>query len=223
MCSSDLSHIRQFNQTYGINRPGVVDALHKESVFESTLAGKASKWLAEYPVDHFTTFDEGSNAFLRRFRVEKTISQHIEKLRTLEQKRHTVEDYAARFNMLLQRIPAASQPTDEILNDYFLRGLARNLWTALATLDKSTTTLDNVKQQAILAGETLLGDLSDSRSSRRNWASIILERNQKADRALILIRIVLIRTPQLQMVAVLMMIPRGRVRKIPQKREVYRL
>ena len=39
--------------------------------------------------------------------------------------------------------------------------------TALATLDKSTTTLDNVKQQAILAGETLLGDLSDSQSSRK--------------------------------------------------------
>ena len=57
--------------------------------------------LAEYPVDHFATFDAGSKAFLRCFWVEKTISQHLEKLRTLEQKRHTVEDYAARFNMLL--------------------------------------------------------------------------------------------------------------------------
>ena len=100
-----------------------MDQLHKESVFESTLARKASRWLAEYPVDHFTTFDDGSKAFLRRFWVEKTVSQHLEKLRTLQQKKLTVEDYAAKFNMLLQRIPQTSQLADEILNDYFLRGL----------------------------------------------------------------------------------------------------
>ena len=53
------------------------------------------------------------------------------------------------------------------MNDYFLRGLVWDLRTALATVDKSTTTLDNVKQQAILAGETLLGDLSDSKRNRQ--------------------------------------------------------
>ena len=47
------AHIRQFDKAYGLNHPGPLDALHKESMFESILFGKALKWLAELPSGSF--------------------------------------------------------------------------------------------------------------------------------------------------------------------------
>ncbi|MCO5603477.1 hypothetical protein L7F22_057627 [Adiantum nelumboides] len=100
------AHLRQFSKVYGLNHPAGGVPLHKQSVFESTLSGKAAKWLSEYPDDHFQTYDEGSRVFLRRFKTaEKTVPQHLEKLRTLKQKLLPMEDNAAKFWMLLQRVP----------------------------------------------------------------------------------------------------------------------
>ena len=101
------AHTRKFEKTYGINNAPPVVPLHKESTFESTLSGKASKWLAEFPEDHFLTYDAVKTAFLRRFRIEKTVSQNLEKLRILKQKKCNAEEYAARFRVLLQRVPVA--------------------------------------------------------------------------------------------------------------------
>ena len=54
------AHTRKFEKTYGINNAPPVVPLHMESTFESTLSGKASKWLAEFPEDHFLTYDARS-------------------------------------------------------------------------------------------------------------------------------------------------------------------
>lgn len=56
--------VRKFDKIYGLNVPLPVVQQHKESVFESTLSGKASRWLAEYPVDHFQDYDTVRVAFL---------------------------------------------------------------------------------------------------------------------------------------------------------------
>ena len=51
----------------------------------------------------------------------------------------------------------------------------------MATVDKSATTLDNIKQQAILAGETLLGDLSDSKQSKRKSSKHHSKRKSRSE------------------------------------------
>lgn len=56
----------------------------------------------------------------------------------------TMEDYAACYQMLLQRVLQPQRPAQELLNDYFLRGLAKNLQTILATVDKVATHLADV-------------------------------------------------------------------------------
>ena len=101
------AHTRKFEKTYGINNAPSVVPLHMESTFESTLSGKVSQWLAEFPEDHFLTYAAVKTASLRCFWIEKTISQNLEKLRTLKQKKRTAEEYAARFRVLLQRVPVA--------------------------------------------------------------------------------------------------------------------
>lgn len=106
------AHVRKFDKIYGLNVPPQVVQQHKESVFESTLSGKASKWLAEYLVDHFQDYDVVRVAFLRHFWVEKIVVQNLEKLRTLKQGKLTSEESVARF-------PQSQQPAQEVLNDYF--------------------------------------------------------------------------------------------------------
>ena len=58
------AHARKFEKTYGTNNAPPMVQLHKEAVFESTLSGKASKWLAAFPADHFSTYDAIRTAFL---------------------------------------------------------------------------------------------------------------------------------------------------------------
>ena len=159
------AHTRKFDKTYEINNAPPVVPQHKESVFESTLSGKASQWLAEFPADHFLTYDAVRTAFLRRFRIEKTVAQNLEKLRTLKQGKRTAEEYAARFRVMLQRVPQAQHPALEVLNDYFLKGLSKDLRTALATVDKVNTALADVIAMAMLAGESLEDD--DTPSKRK--------------------------------------------------------
>ena len=109
-------------------------------------------------MDRFQTYDAGLTAFLRTFWEEKMVSQHLEKLRTLSQETLLVEDYVARFCMLLQRVPPAQQPAQEVVNDYFLWGLIQDLWSSLATVDKAATPLKDIINDAIRAGESLAED-----------------------------------------------------------------
>lgn len=87
--------------------------------------------------------------------MEKTVAQNLERLQILEQGKRSAKDYAARFCVLMQRVPVAQHPAQEVMNDYFLKGLSKDLWTALATVDKVNTPLADVIAQAILAGELL--------------------------------------------------------------------
>ena len=158
------AHTRKFEKTYGINNAPPVVPLHKESTFESTLSGKASKWLAEFPEDHFLTYDAVKTAFL----IEKTVSQNLEKLWILKQKKRNAEEYAARFRVLLQRVPVAQQPAQEVLNNYFMKGLIKDLRTALAMVDKVNTPLPDVIAMAVLAGESLEDDEDDDDDAKRS-------------------------------------------------------
>ena len=72
------AHVRQFDNLYTLNVPGPLEPLHKKAVFESTLHGKALRWLAEYPVGHFPSYDVIWASFLCRFWVEKMIAQTLE-------------------------------------------------------------------------------------------------------------------------------------------------
>lgn len=55
------AHVCKFDKIYWLVR---VVQQHKESVLESTLSGKASRWLAKYPIDHFQDYDVVRVSFL---------------------------------------------------------------------------------------------------------------------------------------------------------------
>ena len=99
--------MRQFDNSYALNAPAPLDVSHKKAVFESTLNGKALRWLAEYLVGHFPMCDAVHLSFLRSFWVEKIVAQTLERLRVLKQGKRPAEDYAAKFWVLLQRVSAA--------------------------------------------------------------------------------------------------------------------
>lgn len=89
------AHAKKFDKTYEIKNAPPVVLQHKEFVFESMLTGKASKWLAKFPSDHFQTYNVVETAFFWHFKIEKTVAQNLEKLRILKHGKWTVEEYAA--------------------------------------------------------------------------------------------------------------------------------
>ena len=93
------------------------------------------------------------------------VAQTLERLRVLEQGKRLTEDYAAKFWVLMQRAPAAQRSLQAVLNDYFCKGLIKDLCTALAMVEKLNTPLEDVIAQSILVGESLEGD--DSTTKKR--------------------------------------------------------
>lgn len=81
-------------------RPQVTDQ-QKDNMFITTFRGKAQRWLAEYPMNYFLTYDSLKAAFLKKFRIFKTPVDIIEILRILPQGDKDIEEYCAHFNGLL--------------------------------------------------------------------------------------------------------------------------
>ena len=66
----------------------------KREQFSSTFEDKAMKWYNQFRAGHFGTSAALRDAFLGRFRSEKTPNDVIEKVKSIEQKSKLVEDYA---------------------------------------------------------------------------------------------------------------------------------
>ena len=60
-------------------------------------------------------------------------------------------------------MPVAQHPTYEVVNDYFLKGLSKDLRTSLAIVDKVNIALADVIAMAVLAGESLEDDDAPSK------------------------------------------------------------
>ena len=76
----------------------------KKRQFAATLEGPAMDWFSQYGLAHFLTFNALRDAFLARFRKEKTANDIITKIKHLKQKSMLVEDYAQKFRTLVGRL-----------------------------------------------------------------------------------------------------------------------
>ena len=65
----------------------------KKAQFSTSLEGKAMTWYSQFGRDHFPKFYALSNAFLARFRQEKTSNDVFKKLKRIKQGYMFVEDF----------------------------------------------------------------------------------------------------------------------------------
>ena len=129
-------HVAQFNTKWVASG---YDALYGDAVkrqqFAATLEGAAMSWYSQFGVGHFPTFVSLRDAFLGRFRKDKTTRDIIKRIEKMKQKGMLVEDYAQKFRSLVDRIEQADRPAMETLAGYFLKGLRKDLKTAVANVN----------------------------------------------------------------------------------------
>ena len=92
-------------------------------------------WFSQYGLAHFLDFDALKNAFLARFRKEKTPNDIITKIKDLTQKGMLVEDYAQKFRVLTGRLQGADALSPEMKASYFLNGFKRTIQAAVVNVD----------------------------------------------------------------------------------------
>ena len=109
------SHVGQFETMWQASGFGVHPDDVKKEHFAATLEGKAINWFTQYGSAHFADYAALKNAFLARFRKEKTPEDVLRKLRELQKKNLGVEDYSQQFKNLYNRLSTAQKPTTEQL------------------------------------------------------------------------------------------------------------
>lgn len=107
----------------------------KKQQFAATLEGKAMNWFTQYGAAHFADTQALQTPFLARFRKWKTPTDILKKLKSMKQKRLLVEDFAQKILDLNGRLAANERPTNEMLGEYFCKGLSKSLRTAVASTD----------------------------------------------------------------------------------------
>lgn len=99
------------------------------------MEGKAIQWLRGFPANAFPDYNTLKEAFLGRFRKEKTPNELLRKIRKVTQKKLKVEDYAQEFKTIVGRLAPNERPTEEMMVGYFMRGLRKELRHAVAGFD----------------------------------------------------------------------------------------
>ena len=110
----------------------------KKRQFAATLEGPTMDWFSQYGLAHYRTYAALRDAFLARFRKEKTANDVISKIKTLQQKSMLVEDYAQKFRTLAGRLTGADALSDEMKATYFLKGLDKTIRASTANVDIGT-------------------------------------------------------------------------------------
>ena len=107
----------------------------KKSQFAASPEGKAMTWYSQFGRGHLVNFDALSNAFLARYRQEKTPNDILKKLKRIKQGDMLMEDFAQRFRVMEARLVGQDKSTVETLVGYFLKGLRSEIQAAVANVD----------------------------------------------------------------------------------------
>ena len=107
------------------------------------------EWYVQYEQGHFATWAALRNAFLIRFRQEKTPVQLLQKLYKMKQgRKEPVDEYAGRLRTLYKRLDEDSKPTRTMLIGWFVAGLRREYRGIISLNAQDLNSLDEAVELA---------------------------------------------------------------------------
>lgn len=115
-------HVNRFKYSWKVARPQdpnlAAQALRelKKDAFMNTFTKGATEWISRYEENHFNTYEQVVEAFLERFRKEKSSSQLCSNMRELQQGNMDVEAYASKMLSMRQRVEEQLRPTIKQIN-----------------------------------------------------------------------------------------------------------
>jgi len=119
-------HINNFMLSINLN--GVTNEDVVVRLFPYTLQGTAGSWYFSLSSGSITSWDIFHNQFLVKFGDDKSTATLINDLSNLKaQAKEPIKDFNLRFNKILNKIPTASQPSEEVRCEWYITALPSNI------------------------------------------------------------------------------------------------
>ena len=129
-----------------VNLNGVTNEDVVVQLFPYTMQGTAGSWYFSLPSRSITSLDILQNQFLTKFGDERSTETLINDLSNLKaEAREPIKDFNLVFNKILNKIPTASQPSEEVRCEWYITALPSNLVIFVDRANK-TTLVENLTE-----------------------------------------------------------------------------
>jgi hypothetical protein len=119
-------HINNF--MLAVNLKGVTEQDVVVRLFPYTLQGSAGSWYFSLPSGSITSWNTCQEQFLTKYGDDRSLATLINDLSNLRiEHREPIKEFNARFNKLLNKIPTASKPSEQIRSEWYITALPANI------------------------------------------------------------------------------------------------
>ena len=143
-CMLAEEHINNFMLSINLN--GVTNEDVVVRPFPYTLQAAARSWYFSLPSGFITIWDIFQEQFLTNFGDDTSTATLINDLSNLNnESREPIKHFNSCFNKLLNKIPTAYKPSEEVRSEWYVSALSSNIAIFVDRVAK-TTLADNMKQ-----------------------------------------------------------------------------
>jgi hypothetical protein len=137
-------HINNF--MLAVNLKGVTEQDVVVRLFPYTLQGSAGSWYFSLPSGSITSWNTCQEQFLTKYGDDRSLATLINDLSNLRiEHREPIKEFNARFNKLLNKIPTASKPSEQIRSEWYITALPANIAIFVDRAGKPTLA-ENMKE-----------------------------------------------------------------------------
>lgn len=137
-------HINNFMLSINLN--GVINEDAVVRLFPYTLQGTTGSWYVSLPSGSITSWDIFQDQFLTKFGDDRSTATLINDLSNLRvESREPIKYFNLCFNKILNKIPTASQPSEEVRCEWYITALPSNIAIFMGRANK-TTLAENMKE-----------------------------------------------------------------------------
>lgn len=151
-----------------INFNGVTNEDVVVKLFPYTLQGAAGSWYFSLPSGSITSWDIFKEQFLTKFGDDRSTATLINDLSNLKTKsREPIKDFNLRFNKLLNKIPIASKPSEEVRSEWYISALPSNIAIFVDSAAKPTLA-ENMKEAIAVENRILALEKKNAIDERKS-------------------------------------------------------
>lgn len=159
-------HINNFMLSINLN--GVTEEDIVVRLFPYILQEAAGSWYFLLPYGSINNWDTFQDQFLMKFGDDRSTTTLINYLSNLKvEPKEPINDFNSHFNKLLNKIPAASKPSNEVKNEWYISALPSNL---AIFVDRATkpTLAENMKEEIVVEKRILAVEKKNGVEERKS-------------------------------------------------------
>lgn len=159
-------HINNFMLSINLNEVVEEDAVVR--LFPYTLQGATGSWYFSLPSDSINSWDAFQEQFLTTFGDDRSTATLINDISNLKvEPKEPIKDFNSRFNKLLNKIPMASKPNDEVQTEWYISALPLNIPIFVDSAAKPTLA-ENMKQTIVVEKHILAVEKKNALEERKS-------------------------------------------------------